>query len=518
MFEERWYQIEAIEAPFKYLARKPEGHPLIAMPTGSGKTAIMVGIVDRILNDNIDDKVLVLSHDARILKQNYKAMNHLKNKLPIGLYSAGLNSRTIEQVTIAGIQSVRNNFNLFEDFKYVIIDECHTIPTSETSMYRKFLKGIGDHTRIGLTATPYRLGQGYIIGEDHMFNKIVIDFTTGMKYNKLVEQGYICKLVINNTKTKMDVKGIKKQGGDYSLKEMSIAFDRDALTNNILDEMVIKGKDKRRWLIFAIDIEHANHICEGLISRGVSAMPVHSDTLIDNSTVLNMHRESKITCIVSVGMLTTGYDDQEIDLIGILRPTASPNLHVQMPGRGQRVHESKEYCLVLDYAGNTLRLGPINKVKPHKKRKKSEGGEPIIKTCPDCSTMVSPIVKICPECGYEYKFRVGLYLNSSDYNIIQQGHAWHMVDSVDYFVHNKQGRPNGIRAEYMCGLVLYKEWILPDYIGYAGVLGKSKLKALGIDYVDLESTMKLLENAKRPIKIQVDDSGKYPNIIDRKFN
>jgi len=64
--------------------------------------------------------------------------------------------------------------------------------------------------------------------------------------------------------------------------------------------------------------------------------------------------------MVNVGVLTTGFDFPEIDLIIMLRPTNSPVLWVQMLGRGTRPADGKENCMVLDFAGNTPRLGPIN--------------------------------------------------------------------------------------------------------------------------------------------------------------
>ncbi len=515
MFEDRKHQIEACDSVFTYLDKNPEGHPLVAMPTGSGKTVIMVRISDKILERNSNNKILILSHNSEILKQNYNAMLQIKGNPEIGLFSAGLKSRCIKNVTVAGIQSIYNKPELFTGFNYVIIDEAHTVPMNSDSMYRTFLDNIGKHTRIGLTATPYRLGQGYIVGNDHMFTKIVIDYTFGAKYTKLVSEGFLCPLVINNTKAKMDTEKIKMKGGDFDLKQMSNAFDRESLTDDILDELIIKAKDRKKWLIFAIDIKHADHICEGLISRSVSALSVHSDMQIEKDLVMKKHRNGQIRCVVSVGMLTTGYDDQSIDLIGLLRPTQSPNLHVQMPGRGQRVHESKESCLVLDYAGNTERLGPINKVRPHKKRKKGESGEPIIKTCPDCDTMVSPMTKICPECGHEFKFRSNLQLESSSDDIIYVSSKWYNITETYYGFHSKENMPVGIKATYVCGLRNFYDWILPNHRGYAGHLGIQKLKNLGHEYKDLDSALAYLNQHSRiPSKVLIDNSGKYPNVID----
>lgn len=511
----RWYQTKADEAVAKYLVKYPKGHPLVALPTGSGKGLAMAMSAKRFLK-NEENSVLSLSHDARILSQNFKTMESICDP---SLFSAGLGSRDIGRVTIAGIQSIYKIPDLFSQFTHVIIDECHTIPMSETSMYRTFLNGIGDHIRIGFTATPFRLGQGYIIGKDHLFDKIVIDMTFGSKYTRLVDEGHLSRLVINDTNVKMNVEGIKTVGNDYDLKQMSNAFDRKAITNAILDEMIIKGVNRKKWLIFAIDIEHADHICEELIRRGISSMSVHSKSIVSTEYALDLHKSGEIRCVVSVGMLTTGYDDPSIDLIGLLRPTKSLNLHVQMPGRGQRIADGKEDCLVLDYAGNTKRLGPINRVKPRRKGKRKEGMDPITKTCPECDTILAPIVKICPVCSHEFKFKSGLELESSNTDIIHTANKWFDVSEVSYSIHNKKGMPNGIKVTYLCGLRTFYDWILPNHKGYAGQRGIAKLKQLGIEYENLEDAMNKLQlNTASPSKILIDNSGKYSNVVDVYFN
>lgn len=515
MFEDRWYQIKAEKATFKYLDRNPDKHPLIALPTGSGKGAIMVRIGNAILEKSLDNNILVLSHEANILKQNYNNMLHLKEGPPTCMYSAGYNSKDIGPVTIAGIQSAYRYPELFEKFNWVLIDEAHTIPMSDTSMYRQFLNGIGEHTRIGLTATPYRLGEGYIIGEDHLFDKIVIDYTTGAKYTRLVDEGFLCPLIMSNTSITMDTTNIKMKGYDFDLKQMSKAFDRESITNSILDDMIVRGAERNKWLIFAIDTEHANHICEGLISRNIPSMIVHSKMPFSKEFVLNQHKMGIIKAVVSVGMLTTGYDDPSIDLIGLLRPTKSPNLHVQMPGRGQRIHSSKDNCLVLDYAGNTKRLGPINKIKPKKKGKGEKGGAPITKDCPVCDTILAPIIKICPMCGYEFAFKSNLELEASTEEIIGYDNKWYTVQDVEYKIHTKPGMPKSIKVTYYCGIRSFNEYIMPDHKGYAGHKSLERLKHSGIIHEDIESTFKKMPDYFLvPNKILIDSGGRYPNIID----
>jgi len=514
-YEDRAYQIDSAVAVFKYLQKHPKGHPLVALPTGSGKTAVMNLIVKHIFQENSLAQVLVVSHDSRILEQNARGLSNIRE---VAINSASLGSREFGPLTVAGIQSIYKD-TLLTMFTHIIIDEAHTIPQDENSMYRKMFSHAGEHIRIGLTATPYRTGQGYIVGADHMFDKIVIDLTFGAKFTKLVRDGYICNLTINNTQIKLDTEGLHSQAGDFNIKEMSTKFNRQAITNSALAEMVKKGENRKKWLIFAIDIDHAEAIVDRLNEIGVFAMPVHSKNEFDNDNLIKMYQSGELPCIVNVGMLTTGFDAPDIDLIGLLRPTQSASLHVQMIGRGLRVAPDKKDCLVLDYAGNTERLGPINRIVPYTKQKGKATGEPITKTCEVCDTIVAPNVKICPKCGTEFKFKQLIGAVSAEMEVIADSNArWFQISSMDFNVHNKRGGVSSIKVTYQCGLRSFNEWICANHKGYAGAKAIIWLAKMGISHEgDLLQTIDKLREAKTPKRISVKTDSKYPEILSHEF-
>ena len=213
-------------------------------------------------------------------------------------------------------------------------------------------------------------------------------------------------------------------------------------------------------------------------------------------------------------MLTTGFDVPQIDMIGLLRPTKSPGLHVQMIGRGGRVAEDKKNCLVLDYAGNTARLGPINRIKPKIKGKCKKTNEPITKTCPDCDTITTPMAKVCLECGYEFKFKQLLEIRAGEEGVLSAGTAWFKVSAVEYERHMKKNMPTSIAIRYHCGLRYFKDWTTPDHRGYAGAKSLLWLENLGIVHSDLDQTIAELRTANPPSKILVDTTKKYPEILE----
>ena len=519
----RYYQKDAYPAIVKYLSENEGHHPLLAYPTGAGKTIILSDIVKNALRD-YDEHVLVLSHVKEILEQDHQALtNYLK--MPIGLYSSGMNSNSREQVTVAGIQSMYNKHELFERYKIITVDECHLIPPKGDGMYQKFFKEIGDHTRIGLTATPYRLGTGYIYGPDAMFDDLIVDYTYMEKFNELIEKGYLCDLRTFPTKVEMDVSGVRTIAGDFSDKDLSEQFDREEITKAIVKEIINVGKNFNKALIFAIDIDHAEHIAEVLLQSGETAYVVHSkmgDKNRDN--VVKMFKDGRIRYLVNVNILTTGFDAPDIDLICLLRPTKSPVLHVQSIGRGLRVHPSKTYTMVLDFAGNTERLGPINNITIRKKRESKEKQDPVTKRCPQCNMIHAPAVRVCINCGWEFKFNVDLRLRSTDASIIARHKVnVHDVDDVYYKVSEKPGRPNLLRVTYQCGLRQFVENVCIEHGGYAGHKAKHWAmvrlpdEILTIDFMTANELYAINHLLKRPKQIEVSEGGKYANILKYVF-
>ncbi len=529
MIKLRWYQEKSAPLIFDYWRQNPDKHPVIAVPTGGGKSIMIADLIHKAV-DKWDIDVLVLSHRKEILDQNAKALESYLDQLgcdiDVGIYSAGLGQRNVGKVTIAGIQSVHKKAALFKNVKLVIIDEAHLIPARKNNetMYVKFINELGAKC-VGFTATPYRLGTGYIIGDGHIFDDIIFDLTSKENFNKLVKQGYLTNLISKRTQTELDVNGIKTIAGDYSEKEMSLRFDQDSITDQAILEVIKAGKNYKKWLIFAIDIKHAEHIAEALEKHGVVAMPVHSQMEMSRDPILKAYKEGKIQALVNVNILTTGIDVPDIDLIVFLRPTKSPSLYVQSAGRGLRVAPGKDHCLVLDFARVVSTLGPINDVHVHK-RKKGKAGEPIMKTCPECNSLIAPAVRFCPDCGFKFEFKHGISNMSGDKSIIaNDDKLWYTVTQVIYNLIDNGKSPRYMRATYLCGIKTFQEPVCVEHKGWAKNVANHwvKVRTLnGVAFTDeLNNAEKMTKIAKgvfrEPLSIMVKEGKKYPEIVDYKF-
>lgn len=521
-FEDRWYQEEATIAALEAIKDKNR-HPIIAVPTGGGKTHIIGKIINRYLYHNPTSDVVVLSHVKEILEQDYKAIIKYTD-VPVGLYSSMLNSKEIKRVTVAGIQSVYKKAVEFGNVGLIIIDECHLVTDDNDGMYRTFLAEFNANF-LGLTATPFR-PRGYLhLVKNALFTDICYDLTSSANFRRLIDEGYLCKLFSKATHLKMDVSDIKTQAGDFNTKQMAKKFNTEEVTEIALDETIKIGKNYKKWLIFAISIEHAEAIRDYLNDTGINTGIVHSkmkETGEDRDLMLERFRTPFYRAMVNVNVLTTGLDIPNIDLIVMLRPTQSPVIYAQSVGRGLRVAEGKDHCLVLDFAGNVARHGPVDDIHIRQKGEK-RAGEPVTKECPACMALCHPITQICEACGHIFEFKVKIAQTASELDILKNTKkGWINVNLITVNKHKKLHKSDSIRIDYICGLRKFSQWAsIKSNSGYAAssaryVLGKFYDFPEDFEFT-VDNILELRDEFKIPKRIYVDQTENYPQVEDIDF-
>ena len=125
--------------------------------------------------------------------------------------------------------------------------------------------------------------------------------------------------------------------------------------------------------MFAVGVDHAHVLRDLLSERGITAGVVLGSTpKAERDAAIADFRAGRLRALVNCNVLTTGFDVPELDLVAVARPTASTSLHVQMLGRGTRIAAGKRDCLVLDFAGNVQRLGPITAPRVHASNQRVE--------------------------------------------------------------------------------------------------------------------------------------------------
>lgn len=406
----RDYQQEAIDATFEWW-RGGGGNPLIVAPTGAGKSIILAAFIKRCVDDYPGTRIVLATHQKELIQQDYAALMRLWPEAPAGIYSAGLARRQANRaITFAGIQTVAKRADEFGFVDILMVDECHLIPRKGTTQYQRFIEGLRETNPnlkvVGLTATPFRLDSGRLdAGEGAIFDGIAYDIPIPM----LVERGYLAPLVSKSPSFVFDTKGLHTRGGDFIEKEMAARFNTDDVTKQAVREICQLGRDRKSWLLFCISIEHAAAVRDELRAQGVAAEMVTGKTSGgERSRILADFKAGRVRAITNVNVLTTGFDAPATDLLAFLRPTQSLGLYMQMAGRAMRIADGKDNGLVLDYAGNVMRHGPVDAVNvssaaPGKsKDPNAEPGEVPAKTCPECSTILFIAARECSDCGYVF--------------------------------------------------------------------------------------------------------------------
>lgn len=530
--ELRYYQKDAVEAIYRYFYNA-SGNPVVAMPTGTGKSLVIGEFVRSVISAYPTQRIMMLTHVKELIAQNFEKLLALWPTAPAGIYSAGLGRRdTRFPITFAGIASVAKKPLYFGHVDLVLIDECHLVSPKATTMYCAFLnelRRVNPHLKvIGFTATNYRMGLGHLT-KGGLFTDVCFDITTLGEFNKLVDEGYLAPLVPKRTSIELDTSSVAVHGGEFVQKALQAAVDKEEITRVALNEITHHAamEGRKSWLIFASGVQHARHIAEALVDRGVSAVSVDSDMAVEErDEVIRGFRTGRYTAIVNNNILTTGFDHPSIDLIGMLRPTRSTGLWVQMLGRGTRPAPGKENCLVLDFAGNTRRLGPINDpVIP--KPKGAGGGTAPVKVCEVCGTYNHASVRECANCGHEFPRPVNIETRASTEELLRRDrepieapqYITLDVSSISYRPYAKKGSPPSLLVSYFCGLRMFKEWVCLEHKGFPR--HQAHEWWLNRTYEDVPETvheaLDYLDALRKPKRIRVWINKEYPEIVDYEF-
>jgi len=386
----------------------------------TGKSVVLGGFAFEILQMLVGERIIIGTHSKELVKQNANKLEQMWPGAPIGIHCDGLKRRDVSQPVIYGsIQSMLKNVEYLGFRNLLLIDEAQMVGQAESAEWLLFIRALQVKNPklkvIGLTATGYREGLGWLTNGP-IFTDICYDLTSLEAFNKLLAEGYLAPLVSPRTVVGISSQGIKTaSNGDYVQKDAEKASMR--VTREALNDAVKYKHVRHSWLVFAGGIEHAEQVAQALTDMGVPACAVHSGNkqfplkAAEADQRLEDFKAGKYQACVNYGKLTTGFDHPPIDLIVMLRLTKSTVLWVQMLGRGTRPFGGDYYfppkrdCLVLDYARNIEKLGPIN--DPVIPRPKGQGaGDPPVKMCPHCDAYNHISARFCDMCGEEFEFSV----------------------------------------------------------------------------------------------------------------
>lgn len=358
MYKLRDYQQSAVNNVIKFFQKRREP-AVVVLPTGAGKSLVIAELA-RIAKG----RVLVLAHVKELVEQNYE--KYKSYGLSAGIFSASLGKKDWDQKAIFGsVQSVaRAPGDFFNDFSLLVIDECHRVAEEGDTQYQDVIKKLQERNpglcTLGLTATPYRLGLGWIYeysqsGEvktekKRFFKQCVFELPLSyMIKNKFLT----IPVKVDIPVTSYDFSELMEKNRMYTTAEVEeVLKSQKRLTpliiKNIID--ITQRYNRKGVMIFSATVKHAEEIMSYLPEED-SRLVVGDTDMNERNSIINDFKKKKFKYLVNVSVLTTGFDAPHVDVIAILRPTESNSLYQQIVGRGLRLSDDKKDCYVLDYTG-----------------------------------------------------------------------------------------------------------------------------------------------------------------------
>jgi DNA repair protein RadD len=525
MFELRPYQSQALDSLEAYW-QNGGGHPLIAMATATGKSLVIAWLIRDLMQRVPDLRILALTHVQELIKQNVDHVLALWPDAPLGINCGALGKRDFNHpILFASIQSVFRNPEAIGKRNLVLIDEAHLVPHDGDGMYRSLLDGLHQLERIaGFTATPYRLDSGQLDeGEGRIFNDVVFNYGIG----EGIRDGWLSPLSSKRTDTQIDVTNVGRRGGEFIESELQEVANVDAVVRGACSEIVKHGAGRRCWLVFCAGVDHALHVRDVLRAHGVTAETVLGETPThEREETIAAFKAGEIRCLVNVNVLTTGFNVPQVDMLAMLRPTLSTGLYVQMIGRGTRKAEGKTNCLVLDFAGNVYRHGPVDSVDPKSKSVAVKPGDVRAKACPQCDELVPLNTSECSVCGYQWPRPAPKPKHATVADampVLSTGQSWVEVTHTSFRIHYKRSdplAPPSLRVDYLCGLTVYSECVSLQRDGYARACAERWWFAMGGEApvpVTVAEALGRRYEIGRPFEIAVYRNGQYWNVADRRL-
>jgi superfamily II DNA or RNA helicase len=383
----RNYQVDAI-TKLREAYRAGARAPLLVLSTGAGKTicfaAITAGAAAR------GRRILILVHRRELIRQasaklNQAGVNH-------GIIAAGFEPSD-HPVQVASVQTLARRLKQQHwQPDLIVIDEAHH---AIAGTWAKVISHWPDSFLLGVTATPIRQdGRGL----NAMFTKLVFGPSTA----DLMAAGYLTPVKIYAPPQVADLTGIRTRAGDYANDQAAAAMTRPTVTGDAIShyQRIAAGQPA---IAFCCNVNHATTVCDAFNAAGISAATLLGNTT-DRDALVARFAAGELQVLVTVDVVSEGFDCPGAAVAILLRPTQSEGLYLQQVGRVLRPAPGKAAAIVLDHVGNVHRHGFPDDVRPwtldDARQRTSKGGPPApaVRTCESCFAAFKPAPQ-CPVCS-----------------------------------------------------------------------------------------------------------------------
>ena len=368
------------------------------LPTGGGKTAVAGAIIKRMhdLGNLKGGGALFVVHRKELLFQTLTTLRELGYGGMVGVVAAGHAPSPWQPLQVGSIQTMAARVGKLPWLKpkLIIVDEAHHI---RAKSWEKVLDGFGGNFVLGLTATPARLdgkGLGTFFGE----------LVTGPSTRELMDAGWLAEADCYSIATGVDLKGMKRRGGDYAADEQAARMGSAVVAKTLDAWERIAGNE--RTIVYSPTVQSSIEFCEQMRNRGHAAEHIDGTTLpVARQAAVARFRSGRTKILGNVEIVTEGFDVPECGCVLIRRKTLSQTLWLQMVGRALRPKSNGRPGIVIDGVGNYYELGAPD---DHIEWTLTDGvggdgdkKKPTPPKCPECERVYRIGTRVCPHCGYE---------------------------------------------------------------------------------------------------------------------
>ena len=383
----RPYQQQAI-SDLRMAYRSGAHAPLLVAPTGAGKTIILAAITQAAADRG--RRILILVHRRELIRQTSAKLTNAV--VTHGIIAAGFEPSD-HPVQVASVQTLARRLQQQHwQPDLIVIDEAHH---AIAGTWAKVISHWPDSLLLGVTATPVRQDGRGLGG---MFTKLVLGPSTA----DLMAAGYLTPVKIYAPPQVADLSGIRTRAGDYANDQAAAAMTRPTVTGDAISHYQ-RIAASQPAIAFCCNVNHATSVCDAFNAAGISAATLLGNTT-DRDALVARFATGELQVLVTVDVVSEGFDCPGAAVAILLRPTQSEGLYLQQVGRVLRPAPGKAAAIILDHVGNVHRHGFPDDVRPwtidDARQRTGKGGPPApaVRTCETCFAAFKP-QPICPVCG-----------------------------------------------------------------------------------------------------------------------
>jgi superfamily II DNA or RNA helicase len=334
-FKNRDYGVDAVKSCLS------KGYGTILSATGSGKSFLTASLIENLKRNNTfeDMKVLILVPGVGLVDQLTKDFESYGVSFTHSGWTGDIRLQNTE-VIICNTENFcakfKENASWIKKVDVLIADECHKVKNG--NIVTGNIKRINTEHKYGFTGTlpPSKIDKWKVIG---LFGPVVFE-----KHSKeLRDQGYLTNAKVKRVKMnhrlmrRMSYKNELNYVYNCEIRNKKIAKICDKLNNNAL--------------ILVNHLEHGENIkaaLEKYTDKKVYFVSGEMDVDSRAAVIESMENGDDILCVAMSSIFSTGINIKNLHYLLFVAGGKSFVRTVQSIGRGLRLHDSKEFFVIID--------------------------------------------------------------------------------------------------------------------------------------------------------------------------